>query len=74
VYKTVLSGKPMGENLNAPNLYAVLTIMSFFMLVPLSLAVESPAVIQAAWATATKASSSLELVKMMSLSGFFYYL
>ena len=35
-----------GENLTAPNLYAVLTIISFFMLIPISLAMEAPALVK----------------------------
>jgi len=73
--KTVLSGKPMGENLTATNLYAVLTIMSFLMLLPMSLALESPAAISAAWSSAVAAGTSVsDLTKMISLSGIFYYL
>lgn len=73
--KTVMSGKPIGENLNAPNLYAVLTIIAFLILLPLSLAIESPAAIQASWSAATAAgTSSMELAKLCGLSGIFYYL
>jgi hypothetical protein len=65
-----MSGKPIGENLNALNLYAVLTIMSFALLLPVSLGVESPAAIQAAWNTAIAGgTTAAELIKMVSLSG-----
>jgi len=73
--KTVMSGKPIGENLNPSNLYAVLTIIAFALLLPLSLAVETPATIQAAWSAATAAgTSSAEITKLFALSGIFYYL
>lgn len=73
--KTVMSGKPIGENLTAPNLYAVLTIMAFFMIMPMSLAVESPAAIKTAWDAAIAAgTSAADLTKMIGLSGIFYYL
>jgi len=73
--KTFMSGKPIGENLDAVNLYAMLTIMSFALLLPVSLAVESPAAIQAAWnAAVASGTSPAELAKMVSLSGMFFYL
>jgi len=73
--KTVMSGKPIGENLNATNLYAVLTIISFIMILPMTLFVESPAVIKTAWDSAIAAgTSSQELIKLAGLSGIFYYL
>lgn len=73
--KTVMSGKPIGENLNPSNLYAVLTIIAFALLLPLSLAIETPATIQAAWSAATAAgTSSAEITKLFALSGIFYYL
>jgi len=67
--------KPIGENLNAPNLYAVLTIIAFVMLAPVSLALETPAAIMASWDAAIAAgTSAFELGKMIGLSGIFYYL
>jgi solute carrier family 35 protein E1 len=68
-------GGGVGENMTEVNLYAVLTILSFFFLLPISLMVEPPAAIAAAWATAT--SSGLTpgyLTKMSLLAGAFYYL
>jgi solute carrier family 35, member E1 len=38
--KKTMSGKKMGENLDAQNLYAVLTAMSTILLIPLTLAIE----------------------------------
>jgi len=72
--KTVMSGKPIGENLNAPNLYAVLTIMAAFMILPLSLAMETPTAVQAAWTTALATTAKADIVKSSLLSGIFYYL
>ena len=36
----VLDGKPLGENLTPANMFAVLTILGCFMLLPFSLAIE----------------------------------
>mmetsp|Transcript_5366 Transcript_5366/g.6982 ORF Transcript_5366/g.6982 Transcript_5366/m.6982 type:complete len:398 (+) Transcript_5366:70-1263(+) len=73
--KTVMSGKPLGENLTPLNLYAVLTMISFTLLLPMSLFVETPAQISKAWSNAVASGTSpQELVQMVSLSGLFYYL
>jgi hypothetical protein len=40
--KKVLDGKPLGENLTPSNMFAVLTILGFLMILPVSLAVEGP--------------------------------
>lgn len=45
------------------------------MLAPVSLALESPAVVKASWDAAIAAgTSAAELTKMIGLSGIFYYL
>lgn len=73
--KTVLSGKPMGENLSAPNLYAVLTIIAFMFLLPLSLLIESPGHVKAVWDAAILAGNTpMQLAGQSLLSGAFYYL
>lgn len=40
-------GGGVGENMTEANLYAVLTILAFIAIVPISLAIESPAMIGA---------------------------
>ena len=40
-------GGGVGENMTEANLYAVLTILAFIAMVPISLAVESPAAVMA---------------------------
>lgn len=73
--KTVLSGKPMGENLTAQNLYAVLTILAFVMLLPMSLCVETPMKIKAVVDAAISGGTPMgELAMVSALSGVFYYL
>jgi len=70
-----LMGQDIGENLSAPNLYAVLTIIAFAILLPLGLCLESPALISSSVAAAVeKGVSSADLTKFTVLSGLFYYL
>jgi len=68
-------GKPQGENMGDANLYAVLTIMSFMLLLPVSLMIEPPAKIMASWAAANAAgiSSGYILFNLLS-AGICYYL
>mmetsp|Transcript_24508 Transcript_24508/g.27917 ORF Transcript_24508/g.27917 Transcript_24508/m.27917 type:complete len:430 (+) Transcript_24508:235-1524(+) len=73
--KKVLDGKPLGENLTPANMFAVLTIMGFLLVAPAALIVEGPAVVQTAWATAlANGYTKAELLRLLSLSGFLYYL
>ncbi|CAM9417135.1 unnamed protein product [Discosporangium mesarthrocarpum] len=67
-------GKPVGENMSAANLYAVLTIISFLMLTPAALLVEG-AKIKPAWDAAIAAGATAKgLATTIGLSGLFYYL
>ncbi|CAE8617554.1 unnamed protein product [Polarella glacialis] len=73
--KKVLDGKPLGENLTPGNMFAVLTILGFFMILPASLIVEGPAKVKVAWAAARAAGySAARLWTMLSVSGFLYYI
>jgi len=68
-------GGGVGENMNETNLYAVMTIMAFSILLPVSLLVETPAAITTAVDAAVKAGTSKkELAIMSAMSGAFYYL
>lgn len=69
-------GQPMGENMNAANLYAVLTVLSFIGLLPVALLMESPAKLTAGWNAAVAAGSvtAKGLSWLMLSSGLFYYL
>ena len=63
-------GQDIGENLSAPNLYAVLTIIAFAILLPLGLCLESPALLSSSVAAAVeKGVSSADLTKFTVLSG-----
>ncbi|KAK7253773.1 solute carrier family protein [Aureococcus anophagefferens] len=73
--KKVLDGKPLGKNLTPANMFAVLTILGFLMILPASLAVEGPGTVAAAWAAArADGHSALELWGLLGASGFLYYL
>ena len=73
--KKVLDGKPLGENLTPANMFAVLSILGFLMILPISLAVEPPARIAAAWAAArAKGYSAGYLTRLLAVSGFLYYI
>lgn len=73
--KKVLDGKPMGENLTPANMFAVLTILGFLFILPASLVIEGPVAIKAAYAASLAAGHTRgELLRMLSASGFLYYL
>uniref|UniRef100_A0A7S3Q1R7 Sugar phosphate transporter domain-containing protein n=1 Tax=Chaetoceros debilis TaxID=122233 RepID=A0A7S3Q1R7_9STRA len=72
--KKTMSGKQIGENLDAQNLYAVLTAMSTVILIPLMLAVEGTAFIPAAKALIdTGAFTAKSLSTLLALGGASYY-
>lgn len=64
--------KPAGENMDAPNLYGVLTIMAFLYSLPFALYYEGPQFL-AAWAEATTKVTPFWLTRQMILDGFYYY-
>jgi hypothetical protein len=70
-----LDDKPLGENLTPANMFAVLTMLGFLFILPLSLLVEGPAKVSAAWAAAlARGYTSSQLVRLLSASGFLYYI
>lgn len=72
--KKVLDGKPLGTNLTPPNMFAVLTILGFAMILPLAYIMEGPAQVQAAWSAARLAGySATQLWQLLAVSGFLYY-
>lgn len=73
--KKVLDGKPLGENLTPANMFAVLTILGFLFILPASILIEGPAKITAAWTAALAAGyTKFQLLRLLSVSGFLYYL
>merc|ERR1711907_923022 len=64
--------KPVGENMDAPNLYGVLTIIAFILSMPFAVYYEGPQFL-AAWKTATAKVGSFCLARQMILDGFYYY-
>lgn len=73
--KKVLDGKPLGENLTPANMFAVLTIMGFALVLPAALLVEGPSAVGTAWTAAlANGYTQGELLRLLSVSGFLYYL
>jgi len=73
--KKTMSGKQIGENLDAQNLYAVLTAMSTLLLVPTTLAIEGTGFLPAFRAAVAGGSfTNKSLSTLMLLSGATYYL
>ncbi|KAG8461134.1 hypothetical protein KFE25_003703 [Diacronema lutheri] len=73
--KKVLDGKPLGENLTPANMFGVLTILGFLFILPVSLALEGPATIRTAFEAALAAGyTKARLFKLLSVSGFLYYI
>ncbi len=72
--KKTMSGKQIGENLDAQNLYAVLTAMSTLILIPMMLAIEGTGFFPAFKAAVDAGSfTSKSLATLLALSGATYY-
>merc|ERR1719389_169629 len=65
--------KPVGENMGAPNLYGILTIIAFVLSLPFAVYYEG-AGFGAAWAASTAKVGSPWLIRQMALDGLYYYL
>merc|ERR1719238_2232568 len=73
--KKVLDGKPLGENLTPANMFAILSILGFMAILPVSLFLEGPAAALAAWSAAlAKGYTNFQLMRLLSVSGFLYYI
>ena len=72
--KKTMSGKQIGENLNAQNLYSVLTLMSTLILIPLAYAAEGTSFFKAFDAVvAVGEYTKKQLISIIALSGATYY-
>jgi solute carrier family 35 protein E1 len=72
--KKTMSGKKIGENLDAQNLYAVLTAMSTVILIPLMLRIEGLGMFKAVGKlVATGAFTETSLATLLTLGGASYY-
>jgi solute carrier family 35 protein E1 len=72
--KKTMSGKKIGENLDAQNLYAVLTAMSTVILLPLAYAIEGTGFFDAFnAAVASGEFTKKSLATLIALSGATYY-
>jgi len=73
--KKTMQGKQMGENLDAQNLYAVFTIMSTAILIPMMLAIEGTGMFTAFKAAVDAGTTTTKsLATAIGLSGATYYL
>jgi len=73
--KRTMGGLKGAENLNEQNLYALLTIIAFTVLLPVSLAIEGPAKIKGVIDAALAAGNSpADLWKFSLFAGAYYYL
>merc|ERR1719454_201964 len=73
--KKVLDGKPLGENLTPANMFAILSILGFVAITPVSLLIEPPKAAATAWAAAlAKGYTNAQLIKLLSVLGFLYYI
>jgi solute carrier family 35 protein E1 len=72
--KKTMSGKKIGENLDAQNLYAVLTAMSTLILIPMCLALEGTSFFSAFNKVVSKGEfTAKSLAWLLTLSGASYY-
>jgi solute carrier family 35 protein E1 len=74
--RAILAKKVMGstKELSETNLYAVLTIMSFLMLMPISILLENPFKVMSVCSTALETNTASYLIWNTVLSGITYYL
>ena len=71
----MLDGKPLGENLTPANMFAILSILGFCAILPVALIIEPPKAALAAWSAAlAKGYTNLQLVRLLGVSGFLYYI
>lgn len=72
--KKTMSGKQIGENLDAQNLYAVLTAMSTLILIPTMFAMEGTGFFKAFKSSVAAGNfTNWALAKLVALSGLTYY-
>jgi len=70
--KKVMAGGKIGKNMDSSNVYAVLTIMATFMLIPISFAMEGPSAMLKGF-HAAHAQGGAKFIWQMVFSGIFYY-
>ena len=74
VYTKMVMGKGnIGKNMDSSNVYAVLTIMATFMLIPIAFAIEGPSSMIAGFKVALAKGGTPFLMSMI-YSGLYYYL
>jgi solute carrier family 35 protein E1 len=70
--KKVMKGD-IGENMDSANVYAILTIMATFMLIPIALCIEGPSAMLKGF-NAARAAGGMAFMWQMILSGIYYYM
>lgn len=71
--KKVMSGGKIGKNMDSANIYAVLTIMATFMLLPIAFLIEGPSAMLKGFNVAY-AKGGVQFLMSMLYSGLFYYM
>jgi len=71
--KKVMGGDGIGKNMDSANVYAVLTIMATFLLIPIAFAIEGPSAMLKGF-RAAYAAGGMNFLWQMVYSGLFYYL
>merc|ERR1711972_1213457 len=71
--KKIMAGGNIGKNMDSANVYAVLTIMATFMLIPIALLIEGPSGMLKGFKAAHATGGTSFLLHML-YSGFFYYM
>jgi len=65
--------KPVGKNMDAANLYGILTIMAFLLTLPVALYMEGGA-LASTWAASVAVVGTPWLIKNIIINGLYYYL
>merc|ERR1719157_172672 len=73
VLSKLTMNEPVGKNMDAANLYGVLTMMAFALTIPVAFYFEGGAV-AATWAASTAIVGTPWLIKNIIINGMYYYL
>lgn len=78
IFSKLSMNQPKGENMNAPNLFAVLSIMSTVLLFPFAMIMDNPVKLKNAFLAATTGATAVvsapTLIGYILISGLFFYL
>ena len=74
VLSKLTMNEPVGKNMDAANLYGVLTMMAFALTIPVAFYFEGPSKVAATWAASTAIVGTPWLIKNIIINGMYYYL